>query len=248
MVARDKVVGLAVQGLEGFVDLSELRTLVFSDTILVMLPVPADEPPAWQALRWSMFLLVVGKIYADLFRFGLPIRGAISLGDIVLHNMCFAGKAIVEAYQLAQDIDAALCVLTPQAAHRLNGACKILRESPIEALYPHSDGMAGHEDEARIICDQLARILEYQAPEYSIPRKSGADERLSFVSSFHKEDDIASTNDDLLQVVLDSFSRHKKKLSPDVVRKAQNTAEGLRYLIHRRERNSSNGEGADPSK
>jgi len=227
---------IATDGVERFIDLHELRILVFSDTILAVLPVPENEPIAWRGLRWSLFFAFAWKLYSDLFIVGLPLRGAVSYGAVVLHKMCFADQPIVEAYDLAQDIDAAVCVLTEEAAHERYVILKSLYESSNTCFYPDPDGIAGHEQDVRIICRQLAWLLRYQLPRAQVPRKTASAEKLCWVCSPSKEDKIIDTSKDLKQIVVNSFSAHKKSMTPDAWRKAQHTEEMLRYARRRQAR------------
>jgi len=232
--ACNHVLGIVGDGVEQFVDLHELRTFVFADTILAVLPVPENEPIAWRGLRWTLFLIFAWKLYNDLFIAGLPLRGAVSYGVIVLHKMCFAGQPIVEAYELAQDIDAAVCVLTKGASSERNTICTSLRRSPEVCFYPPLDDMAIHEQDARILCRQLASILRYQSPRGPVPRKSGSGEKLYWVCSPGKEDRILDAAEELKHIIVKSFSAHKKGMTQDAWRKAQHTEEMLSYARRRR--------------
>jgi len=189
-----------------------------------------------------MFLLVVGKIYSDLFRCGFPLRGAISVGDVVVYEMCFAGQPFLDAYKLAQEIDAALCALTRSASHEVVSLCHRLRTSPVSTLfYPNTtESNVGERaaEEARIISTAQATLLECQAPEYRIPRKSGDNEMLCLVTSFLAKDAFPRAGDDIGQLVRDTFSRYGRALTPDAIRKASHTEAMLRYALSQRERDA----------
>lgn len=235
-LAYDYMFKSIVDGVQRFVDLRKLSTMVFSDTILAVLPVPENEPIAWRGLRWVLFFNFAWKLYSDLFLAGLPLRGAVSYGDVVLHKMCFAGQPIVEAYDLAQDIDAAICVLTEEASRERYIILKSLHQLSNTCFYPHSGGITGHEQDAGIICRQLARLLRHQLPRARVPRKTGSGEKLCWVCSPSKEDKIIDTSKDLKQIVVNSFSAHKKSMTLDAWRKAQHTEKMLSYARRRQAR------------
>lgn len=54
-----------------------------------------------------------------LFRTGLPLRGAIDFGRFFIQDTCFAGRPIINAYELCNTLELAACVLTPEASDRV---------------------------------------------------------------------------------------------------------------------------------
>ena len=50
-----------------------------------------------------------------MFEIGLPVRGAIHIGDVLISRRCFAGKAIVEAHRFGAQFQAAATAISEQA-------------------------------------------------------------------------------------------------------------------------------------
>jgi hypothetical protein len=130
---------------------TDLKWLLFSDTILIAMP--ADESTDGQSiLRWLTFFIACNMLQVKLFRAGLPLRGAIDFGRFFIRDTCFAGRPIINAYELCNMLELAACVLTPKASDQLHG---------------HEPLLGGHGLNALVL-------------EYLVPTKDG--ERHSFVT------------------------------------------------------------------
>lgn len=90
--------------------------LVFSDTVLLTLPIDEVDPVAVRH-SWMTFLVAVVVLQGELFGAGLPTRGAIEYGKFFVKDTCFAGRTIVTAYQLCHQIQIAACVFSEGAAN-----------------------------------------------------------------------------------------------------------------------------------
>lgn len=99
--------------LEGII--ASMEWLIFSDTILLTLPFPEDNPSLHNPY-WLTFLLGARFIQTNLFKAGLPARGAIDYGTYHVDGSCFAGRCIVEAHKLSSKLEIAACVLSTNAA------------------------------------------------------------------------------------------------------------------------------------
>jgi hypothetical protein len=92
--------------------IDKIQWLVFSDTILLVLPCEEGMTEQSRSYLWFMFLFQCGLLYSHLFENGLPIRGAISYGEYYLEKNCFAGKGIIEAYKRANSLNLSAIVLS----------------------------------------------------------------------------------------------------------------------------------------
>jgi hypothetical protein len=98
---------------------SRLHWLTFSDTIFVALPYDLSGHPDELKFNLLFFSMVVAYINRRMFEIGLPVRGAVHIGDVALSKKCFAGKAVVEAYSVANRIQMAATVISEKASEFL---------------------------------------------------------------------------------------------------------------------------------
>jgi len=92
-----------------------LKWLVFSDTILISLDVPSETTASDTYDRLLIFLLSSIILQQNLLLAGLPLRGALTFGDYLIKDACFAGRPIIEAYALAEKLELSACVVAPSA-------------------------------------------------------------------------------------------------------------------------------------
>ncbi|MHA2249734.1 MAG: hypothetical protein ACXAD7_05200 [Candidatus Kariarchaeaceae archaeon] len=100
----------------------EISWLLFSDSILVSLPLTEMAPNDFQSMfyngiRVTAFLHVCAFLLRKMFDKGLPLRGAVSFGEFFIKDNYFAGKPIIESYQISESIELSGCVLTPSVGH-----------------------------------------------------------------------------------------------------------------------------------
>lgn len=116
---------------------SLVKKLVFSDTILLSLDFSRFRLDGYSDIElWILFLESCISLYNDMFKKGLPLRGAIDFGKYVINGNSFAGIPIVNAYKLSNKLDMSVCVLTKDAAHKLN---ETFSGFAIEYLIPTKD-------------------------------------------------------------------------------------------------------------
>ena len=92
-----------------------LRWLVFSDTIFVAMPYGSSEHPDKLKFNIIFFTVLVAYINRRMFEIGLPVRGAVHVGDVTVSKRCFAGKAIAEAHRLGQRVQIAGTIISEKA-------------------------------------------------------------------------------------------------------------------------------------
>ena len=95
-----------------------LQHVVFSDTVVLLLPYGTDDE---SRIRASVAYLVVcaGVLATKMFDAGLPMRGAIHEGEFIVKESCFAGRGIVESYRLCSQLDFSGLIVSPELLGRL---------------------------------------------------------------------------------------------------------------------------------
>jgi hypothetical protein len=66
-----------------------------------------------------------------MFEQGLPVKGAIDCGQFFVKDHCFAGKTIVNAYHLANNLELSGCVLTPYASDQVKEALQNVNDTDL---------------------------------------------------------------------------------------------------------------------
>ena len=187
---------------------NELRWLIFSDTVLLSIRLPHDDSDRRLAARWVVFIQAALILNRQMFDFGLPLRGVIATGRFLVKGTCFAGRPIIDAYRLANDLDLSGCVMTPRA---------------FQEVADMADKRAQH--------GQLWATLPAFFVPYLVPRKSGREEKLA---TLNIQAICLETSEkfggDLRQLVYETFWKHRKDIPTDVMRKVTNTEQLLRYV------------------
>jgi len=198
---------------ERFLDL--VNILVFSDTILLY--VEFDDGTDNQIpIKYNLMHMFVLYLWKSLFEFGLPLRGVIHKGEFMVKNECFAGKAIVEAYDLAQDLDLAVAAYSTEA---LNDFIKSVKQS-------------NNTDTWNVL---LSHIFPYLAP-----RKREQQEQIFVFNPYAirspKFSEEGELNRDIRQYIMNSFLMHNKVISVSAQSKVNNTEDyfrtGLFHHLH----------------
>jgi hypothetical protein len=100
------------EGMEHLFDNHFCKHVIFSDTILIYSNTTSDTSA-------TLFTTYCISLVNGLFRAGYPARGALASGEFYVEvkqaSICLAGAPIVEAYELAECLDFAGCVVAPSA-------------------------------------------------------------------------------------------------------------------------------------
>lgn len=96
---------------------SKIKRLVFSDTIVFTLEVPAKDKD-FEAIYCLIVLGVARFIMTKMFDYGLPLRGALHYGEYKYSGHSMAGKGVVEAYEYGGKLNLSTCVLTQSMYNR----------------------------------------------------------------------------------------------------------------------------------
>jgi hypothetical protein len=116
---NNEVVNLSMQMVRS------IQWLVFSDTILIALPVANNSAHA--LVSWMTFLPACIYIQNRMFLAGLPLRGVINYGKFFIKDNFFAGKCIIESYKLCQKLELSACVLTERASNEVDKSSLIMK-------------------------------------------------------------------------------------------------------------------------
>lgn len=190
----------------------EMDWLLFSDSILVSLPLDADEDIFLLGTRLVGFVEVCAVLLRRMFDVGLPLRGGVSFGEFFIQDTYFAGQPIIDAYQHAESLDLSGCVLAPNV-ERMYGQMK---QHALDA---------GFEASMRGMLDQLC-------VSYHIPKKGDRVEKGLMVNWVNLPmrffDGLPS---DLREYVYSSFVAHNKDVAPAVRPKIENTEAFVRKIV-----------------
>jgi hypothetical protein len=196
-----------ISSLKEFAFLSEERqSRVFADTIILTMPLRKEEDQTRHAVRWVYLLTEAMVLHHHMFRRGLPVRCAVTVGTYYLTETCFAGKCIAEAHDEVNDIQLSAVSITPKAFTAFLEAAKMGEDAPLYGW--------------------LQRIVR----SYPTPCRSGVgDKRLLHIPSdvlgIPLEEEGCA-----MAAILRAFSQHRKCLDVDAERKARNTFDYMRFL------------------
>jgi len=195
--------GLSAQELDGLAKLTSRRLL--SDSVLLTATQPRarfnSEDRLWE---WFLFLLECRQLMDWMVKNGLPLKGAIGYGEYFLKRSCFAGKPILDAFRLADNLDIAGCAFVPNAWSEVEEALK-----------------KGDE--------QIANFIKSISFKYEVPLKVGC----SNVSPFKKDKSesltmVAFTLPDdwkgnVREKVQKAFTAYNRRIAGKVKTKFENT-------------------------
>jgi len=94
---------------------ARLKWLTFSDTFFVAMPIQATDKPDTLKFNLIFFTLLVAYMNRRMFEIGLPLRGAVHVGNVTLSKRCFAGKAVMDAHRLSTQCQFAGAVVSDEA-------------------------------------------------------------------------------------------------------------------------------------
>lgn len=185
-----------------------LKPLIISDTILLSISIDPNASPENKVSSWVIFLLYSAMLLRSAFDKGLPLRGAIDSGDFFRHDNCFAGKPMVSAYNLANQLQFSGCVLTPKVEEEFK---KDLKQAD----------------------KGLRNAIQYLCFPYLAPQKNNEEKKLLLVNWLKPLDDWKELPDDIRQYVVLAFHDHNKDVSKKDIPKLEHTEIILRYSLNR---------------
>lgn len=184
-----------------FVD--ELQLVVFSDTILVIATFP--EPDVGRAQYALTHVIACAILSRRMFESGLPLRGSINTGEIFVQENCFAGQAIISAYNDSRE---------------LNLAATIVHDDVLKAF----DGFPADWQRTKVLGSHFVQ-------KYPAPLKSGQSARVNIVNFVGIYENGPRIDPDVRQWVARAFWGHKKEIGPDAYAKLFNTEMLCRFLL-----------------
>lgn len=102
--------------------LERMIRLVFADTVFIAHPLTPTRNPFEFTSEILPFLATVSLLMRRFFDGGLPLRGGIALGAFVVEGYCFAGDAIVKAYEAGSELEFAGCAFEDETRRAIVGA------------------------------------------------------------------------------------------------------------------------------
>jgi len=190
--------------------LMKMKWLVFSDTIVIALSYDASINPLMNYMNWLVFFPVTMVLNQTMFQNGLPLRGAISFGEFYMESNFLAGKPFVEAHRMANNLDLCACVLNQSAKKEYEEMFGKIAKVP---------GIQNPPNLAQLTFD------------YLVPLKDGSSMRLPTLGLYPGPDE------DIPQIVSESFWKHKKEIPAEAISKLNNTVLFLRYVKMQKKHN-----------
>lgn len=204
-----------------------INWLIFSDTILLTSNYSVDEGKKLEEkqfvklMQWAIFICTSSFLMRHMFEFGLPMRGVITRGKFIMKESCYAGKPLIDAYNLTNILDLSICVITDNAYEEIENLVQFIKKIDVV----------------------LSRILQHAFEYYLVPKKNGNPEELFTLNffcypgvwEFYK---FFKTN--VKQMILDAFSKHNKSISEREQKKVTNTEKYFLFLINRSWQHISN--------
>ena len=193
--------------------LDRIQLRVVSDSVLLWAPYDENQSEADRGELAADFLVTASVLQRDMFEHGLPLRGSIALGEFDFAGNVFAGKPIVDAYGLGQSLDLAACAIHQTA------------ENEFETLCAAAPGW-------KLVLEHGPILVRYAAPVKDVKTRS---HRLCLNLAWPTLKGYMPLKErtDLRQYVNAQFSAHNKQMTPDAIRKAENTAGFLQFLKDR---------------
>jgi hypothetical protein len=182
-------------------NVSPTNHIVFSDSILVYAGFPELETE--QRLQVGIFNGFCCGLISGLFWAGLPVRGAWAFGDYFVerteHGIYLAGAPIIEAYEFSNCVNMSACVIAPSAERVLAEILILASPSQPPIGYTrHRVPLKGNQKQELFLLDHYRTDLHYH-PDHKITR----------------------------QILMEKFGDHKKRITPEVLPKINNTLEFL---------------------
>jgi len=186
-----------------------VKWLIFSDTIMLYSEFDEGDSHGQRSNRWIVMNFASLLLWRRMFQFGLPLRGVIHTGGFLVEEACFAGEAIVDAYNLTQDIDLAVAAYSPAAFSAL-----------IEQANTPPDPF-------------LWSWIPTQLFEFLLPRKTTTPKRMHVINplTLLLDDSTRFQTESIRQLVMESFLGHNKDIPASARSKVDHTEDYLRASV-----------------
>lgn len=185
----------------------ELKHLIFSDTIVLMLDQKDDADDEWIKNAREYMFKSSAILSSQMFLEGLPMNAVIHEGDYLMKGHSLAGKGVVEAYRQCHQLDFAGTVLSEELGTNVRDE---------RAAFP-------------LINNQSQEYFSYLTP-----LRNGAEKRLIVINWLHYLKEVGGRYEevakDIESFVWKSFWAHSKECSQSVDQKVANTTKLLRKM------------------
>jgi hypothetical protein len=191
--------------------LDKIQWIIFSDSILISMPMSPGLDTLSQTNLYLVFSTVCASLLNQTFTAGFPIRGGISIGEFFIEDRCFAGRPIINAYRVAQDLEMSGCVLDESADTFVSD----LRRQLVQ----------NQHTEALSKLDQTTIL-------YIAPTKVGEDERFRAINWVTLDSPgFQAIDENVRDATLKAFLMHNKIAVPSVQGKIVNTEMFIRHVL-----------------
>lgn len=191
--------------------LDQIKWIIFSDSILISLPFDPQISQGEQLQNYLAFSTVCSLLMNRSFNAGFPLRGAISVGEFFIQDRCFAGRPIIHAYHLAQDLEFAGCVLDDEANNYISN----LRKDLV------------HGGEHRLL-----RQLDRTTILYIVPTKQESESRHRVINWVTPNSPgFEPIRENVREKTARAFLMHNKIAVKGVERKMNNTEMFIRHVL-----------------
>ncbi|MHA2371312.1 MAG: hypothetical protein ACXADX_21050 [Candidatus Hodarchaeales archaeon] len=189
----------------------EVGWLLFSDSILVSLPIAPTDGMPFYGLRWAAFLYACAFLQRQLFDKGLPLRGAIAYGEFYIQDTYFAGQPIIESYQASESLELSGCVLTRSAEKLFLDFKQFIVENQF---------------------DPVLSMLNQMCVPYLVPKKRERLEKQIMINWVNLPlEYFKNLPTDIREYVFSSFVDYNKDAAPIVYPKINNTETFIRKIL-----------------
>jgi len=191
--------------------LDKVSWIIFSDSILLTLPFDPTLPEHDLVQHYLAFSTVCASLMNRCFSAGFPLRGAISVGEFFVEDRCFAGRPIINAYYVTQQLEFSGCVLDEEANSFISEVRKHLVKS----------------GEHRIL-----EKLDQTTILYLVPEKENTDERHRAINWVALDTPgFTPIAGDVRELTTRAFLMHNKIAVPAVQGKINNTEMFIRHVL-----------------
>lgn len=191
--------------------LDNIQWIIFSDSILISMPMSPGLDTLSQANLYLAFSKVCATLLNQTFLAGFPLRGGISIGEFFIEDRCFAGRPIINAYRVAQELEMSGAVLDENA----DAFVSELRRTLVQNQYTES----------------LSR-LDQTTILYIPPTKTDEIERARAINWVNLDQiGFEPFIDNIRDVTLRAFLMHNKIAVPSVQGKINNTEMFIRHVL-----------------
>jgi hypothetical protein len=188
----------------------QINLLVVSDSILLLCPYDEQIDNPSQAATFVVAAFMLERI---MFEEGLPLRGAIAFGDFISKGCVFAGKPIIDAYELGDSLDMSACAIHSTA------------ETEFQRLVVLVPALKGFLNEGTLL---VRHPVSIKKAETGLPLLF-----LNFAWSTPTGYKPLKYRHDLRQYVHEQFLAHNKQIASEAISKVENTDRFFRFLKHR---------------